>query len=71
MTKSATPFGSLTGARLTAQQAGSVEALRLQTEQIEQQRQLAMAGLAANTAKTAATAAPSSLAANSDASADG
>lgn len=54
----------LTGARLAEQQAGSAEALRLQAEQIEQQRQLALAGLAANTDNTAKAAAINAAAAN-------
>jgi hypothetical protein len=54
----------LTGARLAEQQSGSAEALRLQAEQIEQQRQLALAGLAANTDNTAKAAAINAAAAN-------
>jgi hypothetical protein len=42
-----------TAAQLAQQQAGSEEALRLQAEQIEQQRQLSLAGLAANADNTA------------------
>jgi len=45
-----------TAAQLSTQQTGSVEALRLQAEQIEQQRSLALAGLAANADNTAAAA---------------
>lgn len=47
----------LTTAQLAGQRAGSAEALRLQAEQIEQQRTLALAGLAANADNTAKTAA--------------
>lgn len=54
----------LTSARLTEQQTGSAEALRLQAEQIEQQRQLALAGLAANADNTAKITAINAAAAN-------
>jgi hypothetical protein len=54
----------LTSARLAEQQTGSAEALRLQAEQIEQQRQLTLAGLAANTDNTARIAAINAAAAN-------
>jgi hypothetical protein len=46
----------LTSAQLSAQQAGSAEALRLQAQQIEEQRRLAIAALAANTDNSAAIA---------------
>jgi methylphosphotriester-DNA--protein-cysteine methyltransferase len=46
----------LTTAELAGQRAGSDEALRLQAEQIEQQRVQALAGLQANADNTAATA---------------
>lgn len=46
----------LTSAQLSAQQAGSAEALRLQAQQIEEQRRLQLAALAANTDNTAAIA---------------
>jgi hypothetical protein len=47
----------LTSARLAQQQAGSIEALQAQTDQIENQRRLAIAGLAANADNTAKIAA--------------
>jgi hypothetical protein len=46
----------LLAAALAGQRAGSDEALRLQAQQIEQQRQLALAGLQANADNSAATA---------------
>lgn len=46
----------LTSAQLAGQQAGSDEALRLQAQQIEEQRRLQLAALAANTDNTAAIA---------------
>jgi hypothetical protein len=46
----------LTAAALAGQRAGSDQAMKLQAEQIEQQRQLAIAGLAANADNTATTA---------------
>ncbi len=46
----------LTSAQLSAQQAGSAEALRLQAQQIEEQRRAQIAALVVNTDNTAATA---------------
>jgi hypothetical protein len=53
----------ITAAELSQQRAGSDEALRLQAQQIEQQRALSIAGLAANTDNTAKIAALNAAAA--------
>ncbi|GAA4362099.1 hypothetical protein GCM10023185_29690 [Hymenobacter saemangeumensis] len=54
----------LTAAQLSQQQQGSDEALRLQQQQIENQRRLAIAGLAENADNTAKIAAINAQAAN-------